>query len=105
VRPPRHAETTARRIMSVVTETEVRLFLLAYLRRTLTTRGRAVPDDLPDDCDLLLSGVIDSLGLLDLVIALGQRFNREITVAELDPEDVTIIGPLCRCVAEQLSRP
>src|SRR5262249_23954303 len=91
VRSLRDAEAAAGWAMSVVTATEVRLFLLAYLRRTLASHDRAVPDDLPENYDLLLSGVIDSLGLLDLVSALGSHFNREITFAELDPEQVTIV--------------
>jgi len=31
------------------------------------------PGDLADDCDLLLSGMIDSLGLLDLVTAIQEH--------------------------------
>src|SRR5712692_2322588 len=68
VRPHSHAEATARGSMSVVTPSDVRLFLLEYLRRKLEANGRGLsedlPEDLPEDCDLLLSGVIDSLGLL-----------------------------------------
>jgi acyl carrier protein len=66
--------------------------------------GRDLAIDLTDDCDLLLSGVIDSLGLLDLVGAIGQHFGRELTFDEIDPEQMTIVGPLCRFVADQLSR-
>jgi acyl carrier protein len=72
--------------------------------RELAGDSRALAIDLTDDCDLLLSGVIDSLGLLDLVGAIGQHFGRELTFDEIDPEQMTIVGPLCRFVADQLSR-
>jgi acyl carrier protein len=90
--------------MSVVTPIDVRLFLTGYLRRKLEGNGRAISEDLPEDCDLLLSGIIDSLGLLDLVIALSHHFNRELILDEIDPEQMTIVGPLCRFVADQLSQ-
>lgn len=90
--------------MSVVGPPDVRLFLTDYMRRKLAADGRALTGDLADDCDLLLSGMIDSLGLLDLAGALGQHFGRELTFDEIDPEQMTIVGPLCRFVAEQLSR-
>lgn len=90
--------------MSVVRPSDVRLFVTDYLRRELAGDGRDLAIDLTDDCDLLLSGVIDSLGLLDLVGAIGQHFGRELTFDEIDPEQMTIVGPLCRFVADQLSR-
>jgi acyl carrier protein len=90
--------------VSVVRPPDVRLFLTDYLMRKLAGDGRALTGDLADDCDLLLSGIIDSLGLLDLVGAISQHFGRELTFDEIDPEQMTIVGPLCRFVAEQLSR-
>ena len=90
--------------MSVVRPSDVRLFLRDYFMRELGGDSRALAIDLTDDCDLLLSGVIDSLGLLDLVGAIGQHFGRELTFDEIDPEQMTIVGPLCRFVADQLSR-
>lgn len=90
--------------MSVVGPLDVQLFLASYLEPKLAENGRALNGELGDDCDLLLSGIIDSLGLLDLVGALSQHFGRELTFDEIDPEQMTVIGPLCRFVAEQLSR-
>jgi acyl carrier protein len=58
---------------------------------------------MPEDCDLLLSGMIDSLGLLDLVAAIQEFAGREIDFEILDPEEMTIVGPLCRFVSEQVS--
>ncbi|MCS6316214.1 MAG: hypothetical protein H8K05_00205 [Nitrospira sp.] len=89
--------------MNPVTAEQVRSFLTDYLKQKLEVSGRSLPDDLSDDCDLLLSGVIDSLGLLELVTVLSERFNQQLAFEEFDPEQMTIVGPLCRFVAQQLS--
>ena len=70
----------------------------------LSEQGREVPASLTDDCDLLLSGFVDSLGLLELMTALQDHFGREIDFGELDAEQMTIVGPLRKFVAEQLAR-
>jgi acyl carrier protein len=90
--------------MSFITPEDVRLFLTDHLRRNLQADGRGLAEDLSDDCDLLLSGILNSLGLLELVTALSSHFNREINFEALDPEQMTIVGPLCKFVAEQLSQ-
>lgn len=90
--------------MSVLTSDDVRMFLKDYLGRTHGTNGQLVYEDLPDDCDLLLSGIIDSMGLLDLVSAIEEFAGHEIDFEMLDPEEMTIVGPLCRFVSEQTSK-
>jgi acyl carrier protein len=90
--------------MSAVEASDVRQFLADYLKNSLAQKGRTLGADLSDDCDLLLSGIIDSLGLLDLVGALSAHFGRDLAFDEIDPEQMTIVGPLCKFVAEQLSR-
>ena len=90
--------------MSVVTPTDVRAFLTDHIRQQRHVAGRGPVEDLPEDCDLMLSGVIDSLGLLELVTALSEHFGQEISFETLDPEHMTVVGPLCSFVAEQLSQ-
>lgn len=90
--------------MRVVRPPDVQLFSTDYLRRKLAGDGRVLTGDLADDCDLLLSGIIDSLGLLDLVGAPSQHLGVGLTFDEIDPDQMTIVDPLCRFVAEQLSR-
>ena len=87
--------------MSGITSSEVRLFLTDYLERKLAADGRAGFGELQEDCDLLLSGMIDSIGLLELVSALQNFAGREIDFEVLEPEQMTIVGPLCKFVAEQ----
>lgn len=84
---------------------EVREFLKSYLYERLRSRGEEFADDLPDDCDLLLSGMIDSVGLLELMTAIQQHWQHEIDFEGLDAEEMTIVGPLCRYVSQRIQRP
>ena len=90
--------------MNAVTPDAVQDFLREYVVKSLRGQGREVPTDLPDDCDLLLSGYVDSLGLLELMTAIQDYFGREIDFDELDAEQMTIVGPLKRFVAEKLAK-
>ncbi len=56
---------------------------------------------LGDEVDLLFDGLIDSLGLLSLLEFLRIRFGETIDFEDLDPEDSTIVGPLCHYVARR----
>ena len=89
--------------MSDLTSTDVRIFLKNYLGRKLEANGRGALKDLPEDCDLLLSGVIDSIGLLELMDVLREFSGRDIDFELLDAEEVTIVGPLCTFVSQQTS--
>lgn len=82
---------------------QIRIFLQQYIVEKSVAGGRERPGELADDCDLLLSGMIDSLGLLDLMSAIQQHCQHEIDFEALDPEQLTIVGPLCRYVSEQLA--
>jgi acyl carrier protein len=90
--------------MSVVSPDDVRRFLIDFIQKRLAAQGEDPLNDLSDDCDLLLSGIIDSLGLLELVTAVNQHYGREIDFEDLDPEQMTIVGPFCDFVAEWMAR-
>jgi acyl carrier protein len=87
--------------MSKVTPNDVQAFLTDYVTGKLRSDGRVSVEQLPEDCDLLLSGMVDSIGFLDLVAALETFADREIDFEMLDPEEMTIVGPLCKFVAAQ----
>lgn len=58
------------------------------------------PDELPDDFDFFISGVIDSFGILELVSSLEDEFRIQLDLGALDAEQITLLGPLSRFVAE-----
>jgi len=80
----------------------VQQFILEQVRDPLLTRDLAVAD-LPDSFDLLLGGVIDSFGIVELIGALEERFGLEFDFDELAPDDLTRIGPLSSYVAAKLN--
>jgi acyl carrier protein len=89
--------------MSEPSSDQIRAFLERYILEKSQAGGRSSPGELTDDCDLLLSGMIDSLGLLDLMTAIQQHCQREIDFEALDPEQLTVVGPLCRYVSAQMA--
>ena len=88
--------------MNSPTPDNVRVFVVAFLNRKLKDRGQGPLSDLPDDYDVLLSGVLDSLAFVEMMMAAGEHFVGEIDFESLDPEKMTIVGPLCMFVSEQL---
>ena len=90
--------------MNSATPDNVRIFVADFLNRKLKDRGQDPLGDLPDDYDVLLTGALDSLAFVEMMIAAGEHFVGEIDFESLDPEKMTIVGPLCLFVSEQLSR-
>jgi acyl carrier protein len=78
---------------------KVRQFLLTRYSETIKGMGLK-PVDVPDSFDFLLSGVIDSFGILEMISSIEDEFRIRLDLAELDAEQITILGPLSLYVAE-----
>jgi acyl carrier protein len=89
--------------MKDVTPDNVRKFLLTRYSEAITALelNRA---EIPDDFDFLLSGVIDSFGILEMVSAIEDEFRMQLDLATLDAEEITRIGALSRYIAENANR-
>ncbi len=85
--------------MAEIRSEHVRAFLVGQYADQIRGKGLD-PDVLPDDFDFLLTGVIDSLGVLQMVGELEKKFRIELDMSRLDPEQLTVLGPLSRYVAE-----
>jgi acyl carrier protein len=85
--------------MNDVTPERVRQFLLSRYARSIKELGLN-PAEVPDNFDFLLSGVIDSFGILEMVSSIEEEFRIELDLATLDAEQITILGPLSQYVAE-----
>ena len=81
-----------------LTEAGIRRFLLDKYREPIGAIG-FIPEELGDDFDFLLNGVIDSFGILEMISAIEEEFQIELDLAALDAEQITILGPLSPCVA------
>jgi acyl carrier protein len=53
-----------------------------------------MPDNLADDFDFLLNGVIDSFRILEMISAIENEFPIQLDLADLDAEQITSLGPV-----------
>jgi acyl carrier protein len=88
--------------VSVVTAGDVRSVVLAQVVDELAALGLA-SEDVPDELDLLYEGVIDSLRLLEIITALEDHFATELDFEDVDPDEMTVLGPFCRHVERQVN--
>ena len=79
---------------------EVRALVASHVASSLAAK-RLEPDDLLDSFDLLVEGVIDSFGIVELILKIEQSFGFEVDFADLEIDDLTRIGPLSRYVEER----
>ena len=77
------------------TAAQVRDFVVATLDEPIRAAG-IDPAQVGDDFDMLEKGVIDSFGLLELITQVEERFELEIDFEEMDPEGLTVVGPVLR---------
>src|SRR6266576_3213941 len=86
--------------MMVVSAEDIRSLVLEKLQPSLNAKGLSA-EDVPDNFDLLTEGVIDSMGILQLIVEVEARFGITVDFEELDPENLTVIGPFCRHIAKK----
>jgi len=84
--------------MTPVTANDVRLFLLDRFSVTIVANGFN-PSNLGDDFDLLEAGVVDSLGVIEMISAVEQHFKITVDFEPLDPAELTVLGSFSRFVA------
>lgn len=77
---------------------DVRAFILEQVSDQLAAVGMQV-EEVPDDFDLLFEGAIDSLGLLQLIAAIEERFGMQLDFERLEMGDLAVIGPFSRYIA------
>jgi acyl carrier protein len=58
--------------------------------------------DAPGDLDLRGSGMIDSLGFVEVIVGLEETLDLELDLEDMDPEQITVLDPLATYVAELL---
>jgi acyl carrier protein len=88
--------------MKEVTSADTQKFLLTRYSYPITAM-RLDLAELPDNFDFLLSGVIDSFGILEMISAIENEFQIQLDLSLLDAEDITRLGPLTRYVAKNVN--
>ena len=90
--------------MTALADDGVRAAVLARVAPKVRAKGLE-PETLPDDFDLLAEGVIDSFGLLELIGELERSLGVELDFEDVDPDDMTLLGPFVKFVETQSSIP
>jgi len=83
--------------MPPATAAAVRDLILERVDEQLAARG-LTPSEVPESFDLLLEGLIDSFGVVEIILMLEQRYAIEFDFDELPADDLTKIGPLATYV-------
>ena len=86
--------------MPPATTQAVRELILERVADQLAAKG-LTPSDVPPSFDLLLEGVIDSFGVIELILMLEQRFSVEFDFDEIAADDLTQVGPLSEYVGRK----
>ena len=85
--------------MKRISASDVRSYLLQRFALMIAANGLD-PGALGRDFDLLRAGVIDSLGVLEMISAVEQRFGIRVDFETMDPADLTVLEKFCSFVAE-----
>ncbi len=73
--------------------------IMEEIANFLASTSMQMPDDgLAEGTDILNSGAIDSLGILQLMMFLGERFEIEIEDDDFVPENFETVGKLVQFV-------
>jgi len=81
---------------------EIWNFILNHIKESLIENG-IDEKEINSDFDLMKSGLIDSIGFIQLISAIDEHFDIEIDFEGLDTEKLTMIGPLCKYIDEQIN--
>jgi acyl carrier protein len=86
--------------MKRLSQADVRQLMFERFTAALVEYG--VQDgEIPDELDLMLEGVTDSLGMMGLIAAVNEAAEQEVDFEGLDAERFTVVGDFCRFVARQ----
>jgi acyl carrier protein len=86
--------------MPALSAEQVRSLVLERVQSSLAAKGLRA-EDIPDNYDLLTEGVIDSMGILQVITEVEARLGITVDFEDLDPENLTVIGPFCRHIAKK----
>jgi acyl carrier protein len=73
----------------------IKKFILNHVAERSHAR---LPNNVPDSFDLLEHGIIDSLGLVDLIAAVEAGSGVEIDLSAVPLEELTVVGALVTCI-------
>ena len=89
--------------MKIVQEDELVESIQRWIRR-MRDSAHAAPVEVTEETDLIASGILDSLGFIELMLYLETITEEKIDLDDADPKDFTTIRGLCRTILNQHDR-
>jgi acyl carrier protein len=86
--------------VSIVQADEVGRFIVSHLAHSFK-ENNVTEKDITDDFDLMKRGIIDSIGLIQLFAAIEERFGIEVDFEDMDTDNLTVIGSICKYIEER----
>ena len=86
--------------MKPVSKEAVREFLVNHFSQAIANRG-VTPETVGDSFDLLQEGIVDSLGIIEMISEIEKHFEVTVDFEGLPAEEFTVVGPFCHYVAAQ----
>ena len=90
--------------MTCCTKENVKAFLVKKYSAKLAYRG-ITADQVPDNFDFREQGILDSLGILDMISDVENEFNLVLDMEKLEAEKLAVIGAFCEYAANACKPP
>ncbi|HEX7122465.1 MAG TPA: acyl carrier protein [Gemmatimonadaceae bacterium] len=86
--------------MSAITEQQLRTLVTAWVRSN-SRAPDAKSQRIGDDTDLLATGLLDSLGFVELLAYVEQTTGSAVDLSDADPSEFTTVQGFCRFATRQ----
>lgn len=93
--------TPRAQVTMVTSEEELVRSVIAWIRDKQRS-GSVRSGDVAPETDLVAAGLLDSLGLIELVAFLEERAGCKIDLADVDPSEFSVVKGLCRITLRSL---
>ncbi|MCC6233259.1 MAG: acyl carrier protein [Verrucomicrobiales bacterium] len=90
--------------MTSLSSTSIKELIVRRYPEPFRQRG-LVAATVPENFDLLLEGVIDSLGLMELISEIEREFAITVDLEGLDADKLTLVGPLADYISKTAKPP
>jgi len=77
---------------------DVRSMILMCVRTAMDAHGLTA-SELTDEVDLRTSGLVDSLGFVQLLAEIEVQLGQPVDLGDMDADELTVLGPLAAHIA------
>jgi acyl carrier protein len=81
--------------MSVISEDQMVHLVVEWVKKNRLASGSASPEVTPDT-DLISSGLLDSFGIVDLIMHIESESGCKVDLTDADPGEFCVVKGLCR---------